>query len=162
MAADSRFQLAQLNVARARAPMDDPAMADFVAQLDEINRLGDESPGFVWRLQGPGGTSTELAVGDDPRVIVNLTVWRSIEDLFEYTYRSDHKRVFARRFDWFERWPGPSVVLWWQPADRAPDLDDAFRRLRLLAENGPSPEAFTFKNRFPAAVGSSDDEEDAT
>lgn len=141
-------QIAQVNVARAVAPLDDPRMADFVALLDEVNRLAERSPGFVWRLQGASGNATDVEVDGDPRVIVNLTVWSSPDDLFAYTYRSDHRTVFARRFEWFERWEGPSVALWWQPAGTVPTIDDAFRRLELLAERGPTPEAFTFKQQF--------------
>ena len=146
----SAYHLAQLNVGQAVAPMDSPEMADFVARLDEINRLGEDSPGFVWRLQGAGGTSSELQVGDDPLYIVNLTVWESIDHLFEFTYRTDHKTVFKRRFDWFERYGRPSVCLWWQPAGTIPTVEDAERRLRHLHEHGPTPESFTFKHRFPA------------
>jgi hypothetical protein len=141
-------EIAQINVARAVAPLDDPRMADFVTRLDEVNRLAEESPGFVWRLQGPSGNATDLRVGDDPLVIVNLTVWRSPDDLFAYTYRSDHRTVFARRFEWFERWEGPSVALWWQPAGTIPTVDEGFRRLQLLADHGPTADAFTFKQRF--------------
>jgi len=142
-------EIAQINVARAVASLDDPRMADFVARLDEVNRLGDESPGFVWRLQGASGNATDLRVDGDPLVIVNLTVWRSPDHLFAYTYRSDHRNVFARRFEWFERWEGPSVALWWQPTGTIPTIDDGLRRLQLLAEHGPTPGAFTFKQRFP-------------
>jgi hypothetical protein len=149
----SAYALAQLNVARAVAPLDAPELADFVAQLDAINGLAERSPGFVWRLQDESGNATSVRVGNDPRVIVNLTVWETIDDLFAFTYRSDHRQVFARRFEWFERWDGPSTVLWWQPAGTIPSLDDAFRRLAGLAELGPTPEAFTFKQRFPPPVG---------
>lgn len=131
-----RYQVAQLNIARARAPWDDPVMADFMARLAEVNALAERSPGFVWRLKGDSGNSTDLCIGDDPRIIVNLTVWETIDDMFAYTYRSDHKTVFARRFDWFERWEGPSVVMWWQPAGTIPDVGDALRRLRLLGDRG--------------------------
>jgi hypothetical protein len=145
----SAYHVAQLNVARALGTMDQPVMADFVARLDEINHLGERSPGYVWRLQGDGGTSVELQVGDDPLYVVNLTVWETIDDLFAFTYRSGHKTVFKRRFDWFERFGRPSVCLWWQPAGNVPTIEDAERRLRHLHEHGPTPEAFTFKQRFP-------------
>lgn len=145
----TEWHLAQLNVARAVAPLDSPPLADFIARLEEINTLGDRSPGFVWRLQGDGGTSTELQFTDDPQYIVNLTVWRSIEDLYEFTYRSDHKTVFKRRFDWFEHRATPNACLWWQPAGELPTVDEAHRRLAILAEHGPTAEAFTFKQRFP-------------
>ena len=143
-------QIAQVNVARAVAPLDDPQMADFMALLDEVNLLAERSPGFVWRLQGPSGNATDLQVGDDPFVIINLTVWDTADDLFAFTYRSDHRSVFARRFEWFERWEGPSVALWWQPTGTTPTIEEAFRRLQLLADDGPTPEAFTFKQRFEA------------
>ncbi len=125
-------------------------MADFMAQLDEINALAERSPGFVWRLQGDGGNNTDYKVDDDDLLfIVNLSVWASLEDLHAFTYRSDHRSVFARRFEWFERRSGPNMVIWWQPAGTIPDVDDALRRLRLLEDAGPSPEAFGFKQAFP-------------
>ena len=144
----AEFEIAQLNIGRTVAPIDDPRMADFVARLDAVNALAERSPGFVWRLQGESGNATELPVTDDPLVIANLTVWSSIEDLYAFTYQSEHKGVFARRFEWFERWPGPSVVLWWQRAGTIPDMADALGRLARLAELGPTREAFTFKQRF--------------
>jgi hypothetical protein len=142
------WQIAQLNVARAVAPFDDPRMAEFMGRLAEVNALAEASPGFVWRLQGASGNSTDLDATGDPLVIVNLTVWRTIDDLFDYTYRSDHKDVFRRRFDWFERWGGPSVCMWWQSAGTIPTVPDALERLAMLAERGPTPDAFTFKQRF--------------
>lgn len=145
--------LAQLNVGRSVAPMDDPRMADFVALPDEINLLAERSPGFVWRLQGDNGNATDLKFSDDPLFIVNLTVWSSPDALHDYTYRSDHKAVFARRYEWFERATGPNVVLWWQPSGTLPTVEDALRRLRLLADRGPTPEAFTFKQRFDPPGG---------
>ncbi len=144
----SGHQIAQLNVARAVAPLDDPRLAGFMALLDEVNVLAERSQGFVWRMQGESGNSTDVRVEGDPLLIVNLTVWESTDDLFAFTYRSDHRAVFARRFEWFERWEGPSVVLWWQPTGATPTIDDAFRRLQILADHGPTPEAFTFKQRF--------------
>jgi heme-degrading monooxygenase HmoA len=142
------YHLAQLNVGRAVAPMDDEQMADFVARLEEINALAEQSPGFVWRLQTEAGNATDIKVSDDPLFIVNLTVWETPDDLHAFTYRSDHKTVFARRFEWFERASGPNLVLWWQPAGTIPTTDEALARLRLLAEQGPTPDAFTFKQRF--------------
>ncbi len=85
---------------------------------------------------------------DDPLVIANLTVWTSIDALHAFTYRSEHRTVLAGRSGWFERWPGPSLVLWWLPAGTLPDLPEALRRLDRLATLGPTPEAFTFKRRF--------------
>ena len=145
----SGHHIAQLNIGRAVAPLDDPRLADFMHWLDGINALAEASPGFVWRLQGDNGNNTDLKVSDDPQFIVNLSVWSSIDELHAFTYRSDHKTVFARRYEWFERADGPSMVLWWLPAGTIPAVDDALARIRRLAELGPTPEAFTFKDRFP-------------
>ena len=84
------WHLAQYNLARMVAPLDDPAMADFVANLVRINTLADRSPGFVWRHQGDDGDSTSTRVRGDDRILINFSVWESIESLFDYTYRSDH------------------------------------------------------------------------
>ncbi|HEX5014767.1 MAG TPA: DUF3291 domain-containing protein [Candidatus Limnocylindrales bacterium] len=154
----SGFHIAQLNVGRALAPMDDPKLADFMAWLDRINALAEASPGFVWRLQGDNGNNTALKVTDDPQFIVNLSVWASIDELHAFTYRSNHKAVFARRYEWFERAAGPNLVLWWIPAGTLPDVRDALDRLHRLATLGPAPDAFTFKQRFgpPDAVDAPD------
>jgi hypothetical protein len=151
-----RHHIAQLNVGRAVAPLEDPQLADFMAWLAQINASAEESPGFVWRLQGDNGNNTDLKVSDDPRFIINMSLWESIDELHAFTYRSDHKSVFARRFEWFERSVGPNMVMWWQPAGTLPDVDDALARLRRLAEVGPTPEAFTFKERFPPPDATAD------
>ena len=149
------FHLAQLNVARAVAQLDSATMADFMDSLDEINTLGESSPGFVWRLKSDSGNATDIKISDNPLFIINLTVWESVDALFEFVYRTHHKDYFARRFDWFERYGAPSVVLWWISAGTFPTADEAMRRLARLTDNGPTPDAFTFKQRFdpPSADG---------
>ncbi len=151
-----RFHLAQINMARAQAPLTDPRMADFVAQLDEINALADCSPGFVWRLQSDAGNATDIEVGDDPRLIVNMSLWESPEALFDYVYRSGHHQVLARRREWFVRLDTPAIALWWVPAGAPPSLEEGLERLDHLARHGPSERAFTFKARFPAPSGAAD------
>jgi hypothetical protein len=143
-----RFHLAQLNVGRAVAPLDHDTMSGFMTRLDEINGLGEQSPGFVWRLKDDSGNATSIKISDDPLFIINLTVWESIDALYAFVYRSEHKNLFARRFEWFERWQGPSMVLWWQPAGTLPTITEAAARLQMLAANGPTREAFNFKNLF--------------
>jgi hypothetical protein len=142
--------LAELNVARSVAPLDQPLMADFVANLDRINAIGDASPGFVWRLQDDSGAATSIRAFDDPLMIVNLTVWESIETLRAYAYRSSHVEFFRRRREWFVPLDGPSLVLWWLPAGHRPSVEEAKARLERLAAAGPKPEAFTLKASFPA------------
>lgn len=146
---DPRYELAQTNIGRARWPIADPRMGGFVERLAEINELAERSPGFVWRLKDDSGNATHLKVTSDPRVIINLSVWRSVDQLKAFTYRTAHVEPFQLRRHWFELWDGPHLAAWWVPADRRPTIEDALSRLDLLARDGPTPEAFTLKLPFP-------------
>lgn len=144
------WHIAEINVARTRAPLGHPSMAEFVAQLDEINRLADESPGFVWRLKGAGGeASSYIRVSDDERTLVNMSVWTSIAALHAYAYRSAHGGVFRDRRRWFEAMEAAPIALWWIAAGQIPTIEEGRRRLELLRTEGPTTEAFTFKRPFP-------------
>jgi hypothetical protein len=138
------FQLAQINVGRMRAPLEDAIMRGFVDRLAEINALADASAGFVWRLQTPAGDATYLRPFDDDRILVNMSVWESVEALKDYAYRTAHAEVLRQRRDWFERFTGAAVALWWVPAGHRPGVDEGKQRLAHLEAHGPSQFAFTF------------------
>jgi len=140
----SRYHLAQLNIARMRGPIASPVMAEFVAQLEAINRLADNSPGFVWRLVGAGDDATSLRPFPDDMILVNMSVWESVEALQNYVYHSDHARVFRDRRKWFEKMNEAVTVLWWVPAGHMPSVEEAQVRLLYLREHGDSDYAFTF------------------
>lgn len=144
-----KYHLAQYNIAKLRAPLDSPPLADFMAALDPLNRLADESPGFVWRHQTEEGNSTAVRVRGDPDILINFSVWESVEALFEYAYHSAHVEIFRRRREFFHDHNGPYAVLWWIPAGHEPTVEEAEERLDYLIANGPTPRAFTFKKRFP-------------
>ena len=145
----SKYQLAQLNIGRVLWPPDDPRMAGFMGRLDELNKLADESPGFVWRLQTEAGNATALRPYDDERLLMNMSVWETLEDLRAYVYRSAHAPVLAQRKQWFEPMTTPFMALWWVPAGHRPSVEEAKARLAELAARGPGPGAFTFKQVFP-------------
>lgn len=132
-----------------RGPLDGPIMAGFVERLGEINALADRSRGFVWRLQTPEGNATYLRPYNDDRILFNLSVWETVEDLKEYVYRGSHADVLRRRQDWFEKFGAPAVALWWVPAGHTPSIDEAKKRLERLQEAGPTAFAFTFRSIFP-------------
>ena len=142
------MHLAQLNVARLREPIDAPESAEFVDALAPVNALADAAPGFVWRLQTDDGDATSIRVFDDDLVIVNMSVWESIESLRAYVYRSDHREVLRRRRDWFQPWDGPHLVLFWVEEGTRPTLAEALERLEQLRADGPSPSAFSFGRPF--------------
>lgn len=143
------WQVAQMNIATALHPHDDPRMLRFFSQLDEINALAESSAGFVWRLQSDSGNATDIQVGDDPLLIVNMSVWETVEALFEFAYKSAHREVIADRRQWFKRPAGAYQVLWWVAAGHQPTVEEGLAALELLETAGPSPQAFTFKKKFP-------------
>jgi len=103
--------LAQINIGRLIAPVDDPKIAEFVAQLDPVNALADTAPGFVWRLQSSSGNATDIVYNDDPFVIVNMSVWESVEALRDFVYKSNHLDVLRDRAKWFEKMEKPHYCL---------------------------------------------------
>jgi len=143
------FHLAEVNITRLLAPVDDPMIADFVAQLDRINALADKSPGFVWRYISDARDPQDREYSD-PLMLFNMSVWESAEHLFNYAYKSDHAKVYADRKRWFEKLSTPQLALWWVPAGHIPSVQEAKQRLRYLAALGPSPRAFTFRQRYDA------------
>lgn len=145
------MHLALFNVARLRAPMDDPLIDDFRNLLDPINALAEASPGFVWRLQDDSGNATGITPYDDKLVIPNLAVWESIDALADFTYRSGHLEFLRRRRDFFEEHELAYLCLWWIPEGTVPTVDEAVARLDHLRAQGPTPTAFTFRHRFEPA-----------
>jgi hypothetical protein len=145
---DSAWQLAQLNIGTTLAPLDSEMLAGFVAALEPINRLADSAPGFVWRLQDDAGDATSFRAFGDDQILVNMSVWASVEALAEFVYRSAHTDVMRRRREWFERLESAFTVLWWVPAGHRPTLIEAEERLELLRGNGPTALAFTFREPF--------------
>src|SRR3954471_19946143 len=99
----ARYNIAQVNIGRIRAELDDPIMAGFVNRLDEINALADSSPGFVWRLIESQGNATYLRPFDDPWMLLNMSVWQSVEHLREFVYGTSHKELLRQRQAWFEK-----------------------------------------------------------
>jgi hypothetical protein len=148
------WHLAQLNIGRLRAPTDDPLLAEFMANLDPINALAERTPGFVWRLQTEDGNATAIRpYADDELMAINLSVWESLDALAEYVYRSAHTMFLRRRSQWFERSREAYLVLWWIPAGELPTVDEAVARLEHLRTQGPTAEAFTFRQPFPHPGG---------
>jgi hypothetical protein len=99
--------LAQLNIGRLRYEIGDPRMADFVDNLARVNAIADRSEGFVWRLQDDGGNATNFRPYHDPCVAINMSVWESVAALERYVWETVHKRFYARRDEWFEKFEGP-------------------------------------------------------
>jgi hypothetical protein len=141
-------QLAEINVARLLYPLDDPGVAEFVANLDRVNVLAEGSPGFVWRLKDEAGNATQIRAYDDPLIIVNMSVWASAEALYEFAYQTMHRRFVQRRKEWFDLFGAAYLALWWVEDERYPDVTEGRRRLAHLERFGPTGYAFNFRKPF--------------
>lgn len=149
------YVIAQVNIGRLAAPLDSAQLAGFVSQLDPVNAVADAAPGFLWRLQTEDGNATALrafeedAEGADGGILVNMSVWESVESLAAYVYGDAHLAVLRRRREWFERMKDAYTALWWVPRGQVPTIHDAEDRVKHLRANGPTPYAFTLKVHFP-------------
>jgi len=149
MALSSRYHIAQVNIGRIKAPLDDASMAGFSNRLNEINAVADNSPGFVWRLQTEAGNATYFRpYPEDDRILLNMSVWETIADLRNFVYRTAHTELLRERQAWFEKFAGAFVALWWVPAGHIPGIDEAKKRIAHVDAHGPSQFAFTFKTTF--------------
>jgi heme-degrading monooxygenase HmoA len=155
MATSLRWHLAQINIGRVRAPMTDPLMVGFVAELEPVNALADSAPGFVWRLQTEAGDATAIRPYDDDTILINMSVWESVEALKAFVYRTHHADVMRQREKWFERLDTYFIALWWIPAGTIPTVLEAKLRLDHLRQHGESFYAFSFKKLFPSPAESS-------
>ena len=149
------YALAQVNIGRLLGPLDSSQLADFVAALDPVNAIADAAPGFRWRLQTEDGNATALrafegdADGADGGILINMSVWESVEALGGFVYGDAHLAVLRRRREWFERMRDAYAALWWVPRGHVPTIPEAEDRVRHLRLHGPTPYAFTLRTHFP-------------
>ena len=142
------MKLAQLNIALAKYPLDAPEIKEFVDNLELVNGIAESSEGFVWRLKDESGDATNIQAFDDPNMIVNMSVWDSVDSLKNFMFRTHHRDFMRRKGYWFHRLPEDTYVLWWIEEDDIPTLEEAIERLEHLREVGDTPYAFTFKTNF--------------
>jgi len=140
--------LAQINIAKMLAPLDSPVMADFVANLDPINALAENSDGFIWRLKDEHDNATSIKIYDDEYLLVNKSVWVDVDSLFQFAFQSHHLDIFKRRKEWFEKMTQMHMALWFVPEDHRPSVEEATLRLDYLRTHGETPYAFSFEKKF--------------
>jgi len=134
--------LAQLNVGRLAYDIDDPAVADFVAGRQMIDRIAAAAPGFVWKPERGFGDAEAERIGSDPRLLYSLSVWESAEALAHFVWRTLHKRFVKRRAEWFAAPDEAHLVLWWVALGHRPSLSEALGRLAQLRQHGDTDHTF--------------------
>jgi hypothetical protein len=143
------MHIAQINVGRLLHPIDDPRIAEFKSNLDPVNALAEASPGFVWRLKDDSGNATQILAFEDPTILLNMSVWQSVETLYDFAYRTMHRRFVQRRKEWFELFGATYLALWWIEEGHVPTPAEARARLAHLERFGPTAFAFNFRKLFP-------------
>lgn len=152
--ATDAWEIAQVNIALPVVPLTEPELAWFVEALESVNATADAAPGFRWRLQTEDGDATAIRGFDDDRMIVNMSVWASVEALADFAYRdAAHVAVLRRRRDGFRRLGEAHQALWWVRAGHRPTVAEAEERVSWLRTHGPTPRAFTFRQTFPPPDG---------
>ena len=142
------FHLAQVNIAIAKYAYDDPRFAGFVDNLDRIYALSESAPGFVWRHLTVDEDAVAKAALSEPNLIFNVSLWESREALSNFIYKSDHVQLLRQRAEWFVPQSRPTLALWWQKAGTIPTILESCDRIQLLAQSGPTQDAFTFGRFF--------------
>ncbi|HOY13055.1 MAG TPA: DUF3291 domain-containing protein [Saprospiraceae bacterium] len=146
----SKYQLAEINIAKMKGlTINDPIMKEFVDNLDLINGIAEQSEGFVWRFKDENNNATSFNPYNDEQVIVNISVWESIETLENYMYNTLHAGFLKRRREWFYRYGKVYTAMWWIPSGQFPTLEEAVAQLDYLEKHGASPLVFDFKTKYP-------------
>lgn len=138
--------LAQLNIAIPKYSLDDARLADFVNNIDRLNRAADRMAGFVWRYQEDRDNPTGAVSPWGPGPIINMSVWESPEHLEQYVWNTVHKQIYNRKHEWFAAMKTHHFVMWWIDEDMRPTLSDAKDRLDYLDTHGNSDHAFDWSH----------------
>jgi hypothetical protein len=140
----SDYHLVHANVSHARAALDSPSMAGFVSQLEEIDSLARSAAGFVAQPTLPDAGSIYATP-----LLLNVSIWESIDDLDAFTHRGKHAEALRRRGEWFEQdGVNPQYALYWAPKGHIVTEEGVKERLDYLGKHGATPYAFTFEQRF--------------
>ncbi|MGC4102446.1 DUF3291 domain-containing protein [Ferruginibacter sp.] len=149
----NQYQLAEINIARMKGiNINDPVMKEFVDNLDAVNALAENSPGFIWRFKDDSNNATAFNPFNDEQVIINISVWEDIETLRDFMYNTWHADFMKRRREWFHRFGKLYTAMWWTPAGKFPTVEEAIDNLDYLQKNGATEKVFDFKNIFNAPV----------
>ena len=149
----SKYHLAEINIAKMKGvTINDPIMKEFVDNLDLVNTLAENSEGFVWRLKDESNNATSINPYNDEQIIINISVWESIEALEHFMYKTFHSNFLKRRKEWFQTFGKVSTAMWWIPKEQVPTIEESVEKLDYLQKNGSTELVFDFKNKFPAPI----------
>lgn len=145
----NKYQIAEINIARMKGVnINDPIMKEFYDNLDTVNAIAESSEGFIWRLKDESNNATSINPYNDEQVIINISVWESIETLENFMYKTFHSEFLKRRKEWFQTYGKAYTAMWWIPSGQFPSLEEAVDNLDYLQKNGASEKVFDFRKKF--------------
>jgi Domain of unknown function (DUF3291) len=136
----------------------------FAEAIPETFGAAEQATGFVWRapptdrILDEAGKPKRIAYvaipsfyEDPDRVVQTLSVWSDLPSAWNYVYRGTHLSALKQRVEWMEKPVRAQYVLWWASIGAMPTHTDGVKRLELLDQTGPTPEAFTFRQAFSSS-----------
>ena len=140
--------IVQANFAVWKENIGQGLVQEFTSQIEHVHEEAENAKGYVWRyIDDPDPKRIERVFGIE-RIIFNMSVWESIDDLKEFTYKNLHSDVMRKRAQWFDHLAQHTLVLWWVKVGHMPTAEEAKARFDMLERLGPTPEAFTFAKPF--------------
>ena len=152
-------KLAFMTIAVLIAEVDDPRIQGFLDRVENNNKNAENSEGFIGRaITDPETGESNWGKRTMPKVyqrdeylnkrVMTLSLWDDLESVFAFSYYGSHGESLQHRYEWFVKSDLPIYVAYWVADGERPTWEQACERLDRLAAEGPTPEAFNFKNAF--------------
>jgi hypothetical protein len=136
-------------VGRLNHPYDHPASREFYEMGYKVMRQASVSGHLIEELSSDGVLFPEEAKGKGYPVMT-LTVWKSLQSLYRFTYSGKHSQALRNRNRWMEAYQEKHLlyVVWWTEKVKDASWEEAFKRYKYYIQNGPTTFAFDFKHAF--------------
>jgi len=137
-------------VGRLNQPYDHPASREFFKVGDEIVRQAAKLGQLIEVIAPKGGLFNEEIKKLEGFPTLTLTVWKSLQSLYRFTYSGQHRQALRDRSKWMEPYQEKhlSYVVWWTEKQKDVSWEEAFKRYNYYIQHGPTPFAFDFKHPF--------------
>lgn len=136
-------------VGRLNHPYDHPASREFYEMGYKIMRQASVTGQLIEEFSSDGVPIPEEAKGKGYPVLT-LTVWKSLQSLYRFTYSGKHSQALRNRSRWMEPYQEKhlSYVVWWTEKVKDVSWEEAFKRYSYYIQHGPTPFAFDLKHAF--------------